>query len=272
MEIAHLFSSFGTKIYVAETARQILPDFDTEVSETLTTDAKEQRGISILTQTKVIALQKEGLQKRVTFIRGHHEQSVRVDEILIADGRSPATDLGLENAGVKYSANGIEVDVYLRTAARHIFAAGSVVNPKAQTHEVLSESRVASRNMIRRNLLEIDPTPELHVAFTQPEIAQVGLNEYQCIRRDLKVRTSIAPLTLTARSNFTDQRTGFVKLISDKKGIILGASIVGLGASDMIAELTLAIRYRLTADQLMTTPHCFTSWSEAVRIAAGKLL
>ncbi len=272
MEIAHLFSSFGTKIYVAETARQILPDFDTEVSETLTTDAKEQRGISILTQTKVIALQKEGLQKRVTFIRGHHEQSVRVDEILIADGRSPATDLGLENAGVKYSANGIEVDVYLRTAARHIFAAGSVVNPKAQTHEVLSESRVASRNMIRRNLLEIDPTPELHVAFTQPEIAQVGLNEYQCIRRDLKVRTSIAPLTLTARSNFTDQRTGFVKLISDKKGIILGASIVGLGASDMIAELTLAIRYRLTAEQLMTTPHCFTSWSEAVRIAAGKLL
>ena len=272
MELAHLFSAFGTKVYVAETARQILPDFDAEVSDLITNDAKKQRGMAILTQTKVVALQKEGLQKRVTFTRGHQQQSVRVDEVLIASGRSPATDLGLENAGVKYSANGITVDAYLRTSARHIFAAGSVVNPKAQTHEVLSESRVAARNMTRRNLLEIDPTPELYIAFTQPEIAQVGLNEYQCIRRDLKIRTSIAPLTLTARSNITDQRTGFVKLVSDKKGVLLGASIVGLGASDMIAELTLAIRYKLTAEQLMTTPHCFTSWSEAVRIAAGKLL
>lgn len=272
IELAHLFSAFGTKIYVAETARQILPDFDTEVSDLIASDAKKQRGMTILTQTRVVALQKEGLQKRVTFTRGHHEQSVRVDEVLIADNRSPATDLGLENAGIKYSANGIEVDTYLRTSARHIFAAGSVVNPRAQTHEVLSESRVAAHNMIRRNLLEIDPTPELYIAFTQPEIAQVGLNEYQCIRRDLKIRTSIAPLTLTARSNITDQRIGFVKLISDKKGILLGASIVGLGASDMVAEVTLAIRHKLTAEQLMTTPHCFTSWSEAIRIAAGKLL
>ena len=89
-------------------------------------------------------------------------------------------------------------------------------------------------------------------------------------RQDLRI--SIAPLTLTARSNITDQRTGFVKIITDKKDTIIGASIVAPNASDMIAELTLAIRYKLTGKQLMETPHCFTSWSEAVRIAAGKLL
>ena len=272
MEIAHLFSTFGTKVYIAEPSAQILPTFDAEVGQLLATDAKTQRGMKLLTQTKVVAVQKDGLQRRITYVQGGHEYTLKVDALLVASGRTAATDLGLENAGVKYTDRGITVNSSLQTSARHIFAAGGVVAPDAQTYSVLTHSRTAAHNLLHRTLLNLDDQPQLRVAYTQPQIAQTGLTETECKRRGRHIRTAIAPLTLTARSNITDERTGFVKLISDKKGVLIGATIVAPHASDMIAQLTLAIRTGLTAKQLMGTPNCFTAWSEAVRIAAGKLL
>ena len=272
LELAHIFSVLGTKVYIAEESSRILPNFDEEVSNLLTNDAEKNRNISVLTYTKVISIQKSSIQKRITFLQGQVEKSVRVDEILIADQQIPATDLGLENAGVKYTRKGVSVDSSLRTSARHIFAAGSVVDTTIQTHEVLGQSRIAAHNLLHNNRIKLDNSPRLQVAFTQPEIAQVGMNENDCRKKGIKVKMAIAPLTATVRSNITDQRTGFVKLIINQRRVIIGATIVGPHASDMIAELSLAIRHKITSDELASTPHCFTSCSEAVRIAAGKLL
>lgn len=272
LELAHIFSVLGTKVYIAEESSRILPNFDEEVSNLLTNDAKKNRNISVLTYTKVISIQKSSIQKRITFLQGQVEKSVRVDEILIADQQIPATDLGLENAGVKYTRKGVSVDSSLRTSARHIFAAGSVVDATIQTHEVLSQSRIAAHNLLHKNRIKLDNSPRLQVAFTQPEIAQVGMNENDCRKKGIKVKMAIVPLTSAVRSNITDQRTGFVKLIVNQRRVIIGATIIGPHASDMIAEISLAIRHKITSDELAATPHCFTSWSEAVRIAAGKLL
>lgn len=272
LELAHIFSVLGAKVYITEESSRILPNFDEEVSNLLTNDAKKNRNISVLTYTKVISTQKSSIQKRITFLQGQVEKSVRVDEILIADQQIPMTDLGLENAGVKYTRKGVSVDSSLRTSARHIFAAGSAVDVTVQTHEVLSQSRIAAHNLLHNNKLKTDSSPRLQVAFTQPEITQVGMNENDCRKKGIKVKMAIVPLTATVRSNITDQRTGFVKLIINQRRVIIGATIVGPHASDMIAEISLAIRYKITSDELAATPHCFTSWSEAVRIAAGKLL
>ena len=272
LELAHIFSVLGTKVYIAEESSRTLPNFDEEVSSLLTNDAKKNRNISVLTYTKVISIQKSSIQKRITFLQGQVEKSVRVDEILIADQQIPATDLGLENAGVKYTRKGVSVDYSLRTSARHIFAAGSVVDTTIQTHEVLSQSRIAAHNLLHNNKLKTGGSPRLQVAFTQPEIAQVGMNENDCRKKGIKVKMAIVPLTSAVRSNITDQRTGFVKLIVNQRRVIIGATIIGPHASDMIAEISLAIRHKITSDELAATPHCFTSWSEAVRIAAGKLL
>lgn len=272
LELAHIFSVLGTKVYIAEESSRILPNFDEEVSSLLTNDAKKNRNISVLTYTKVISIQKSSIQKRITFLQGQVEKSVRVDEILIANQQIPATDLGLENAGVKYTRKGVSVDSSLRTSARHIFAAGSVVDATIQTHEVLSQSRIAAHNLLHNNRIKLDNSPRLQVAFTQPEIAQVGMNENDCRKKGIKVKIAVVPLATAVRSNITDQRTGFVKLIINQRRVIIGATIVGPHASDMIAEISLTIRHKITSDELAATPHCFTSWSEAVRIAAGKLL
>lgn len=271
VEIAQLMAIFGTKVYIAERASRLLPHQDVEVGTLMERLLHEQKGVTTLTQARVLSVVKDGLSKRVTFSRGDVEKSVRVDEILIAAGRLPNIDLGLENATVKYTPKGIEVNEYLQTSAKHIFAAGDVLGHDSQTHTALLESRIAANNILHKAKATPDYTATPGVIFTYPGIARVGLSEDDCLKRDLLVNKAIAPLNSIARSNTSDFRDGFVKIITDKKGTILGATVIAPHASEMIHELALAVKYKLTADDVAQTPHAFLSWSEAIRVAAAKL-
>ncbi len=107
--------------------------------------------------------------------------------------------------------------------------------------------------------------------FTHPGIASVGLTEDDCLRRDLRIKKAVAPLTIISRSNTSEFRDGFVKLITDKIGVLIGATVMAPHAGELIHELALAIKYELTAAEVAATPHAFLTWSEAVRVAASKL-
>lgn len=272
MECAYFFAAFGTKVYIAEAAGRIMPEFDQEIGEFMKKELGARYGVTVLTGTNVIGVERDGLKHRVTITSTGRQHSVKVDAILAASEQLPETDLGLENAGVAYHEDGIIVNDYLQTSARHIFAAGSVLAVCTPTHTVLAQGRAAAHNLLKRSFIALDAAPPVTTVFTSPQIAHTGLSEDDCLRRDKKVRIAISPLNLAVRSTITGEASGFIKLISDTKGILIGATIVGPHASSMIAELTLAIRQQLSAEQLMATPHCFTSWSEAIRIAAGKLL
>lgn len=272
VELAQLMAIFGTKVYIAEVASRLLPHEDEEVGTLLERVLKEQKGITPLTQTRVLSVIKDGIGKRITFNRGGSEKSVHVDEVLVATGRVPTVDLGLENASVAYTPKGIDVNEYLQTSARHIYAAGDVIGHGSPTHTALLESRVAAHNILHpKSRVSPDYTATPRLVFTEPGIASVGLSEDDCLKRDLRINKAVAPLSIVARSNTADFRDGFVKIITDKKGIILGSTIVSPHASEMIHELALAIKYQMTAQQISDTPHAFLSWSEAVRVAAGKL-
>ena len=271
VEIAQLMAIFGTKVYLADIASRILPKEDEEVGEVMERLLREHKGVTSLTQTRVLVAQKEGLQKKVTYTRGGVERSVKVDEILVATGRHPTVDLGLENASVDYTPKGIEVNEHLQTSARHIYAAGDVLGHSSHTHTALLESRVAAHNLLNKQKISPDYTATPRLTFTFPGIAQVGLTEDDCLKRDLTIKKSLAPLNMTARSNTSDFRDGFVKLIADKNGILIGATVVAPHAAEMVHELALAIRHGLTARDVALTPHAFLSWSEAIRIAAGRI-
>ena len=159
----------------------------------------------------------------------------------------------------------------LQTSAKHIYAAGDVLGNNQTTHAALLESRVVAYNILHKNKITPDYTGTPRVTFTAPQIASVGLSEDDCMKRDLHIQTALAPLSIIARSNTSDFKDGFVKLIADKKGTLVGGTIVAPNAADMIAELSLAIRHNMTATDLSATPHAFLSWSEAVRVAANKL-
>ena len=271
VEIAQLMATFGTKVYIAEQAARILPKQDGEVGELMERVLTEQKGVTVLTHSRVLSVTKEGLSKRVLFSRAGVEKFVKVDEILVASGRAPNLDLGLENASVAYTPKGIEVNDHLQTSTKHIYAAGDVLGRDSHTHTAILESRVAAHNLFQKTKIIPDYTATPGVIFTGPEIAHVGLSEDDCRKRDLVIKKAVAPLNIIARSNTSDFRDGFVKLITDKKGVILGGTIVAPHASEMIHEIGLAVKHGLTAGQIAETPHAFLSWGEAVRVAASKL-
>lgn len=272
VEIAQLLAIFGTKVYLAEIAARILPQEEEEVGELFERMLREGKGVTSLTQTRTVAVVKDGLGYRVTFLRTGVEKSVHVDEVLVATGRKPSVDLGLENASVEYDPTGIKANEYLQTSARHIYAAGDALGHSSHTHTALLESRIAAHNLFSKVQLAPDYTATPRLTFTFPGIATVGFTEDDCIKRDLHVNIALAPLNIIARSNTSDFRDGFVKLIADKKGVLLGATVVSPHAAEVIHELALAVKYGLTARQVAETPHAFLSWSEAVRVAAGKLM
>ncbi|OYX39223.1 hypothetical protein B7Z00_00655 [Candidatus Saccharibacteria bacterium 32-50-10] len=271
VELAQLMAIFGTKVYLAEVAARILPKEDEEVGELIERLLLENKGVTTLTQTRTLSIIKDGLGARVTFLRGGVEKSVRVDEILIATGRTPSVDLGLENASIQYTPAGIEVNEHLQTSARHIYAAGDVLGHSRHTHTALHESRVAAHNILMKTRVVPDYTASPRLTFTFPGVASVGLSEDDCLKRDLPINKATAPLGIIARSNTSDFHDGFVKVITDKKGVILGATVVAPHAAEIVHELALAVKYGLTASQVAATPHAFLSWSEGVRVACGKL-
>lgn len=271
VEIAQLMATFGTKVYIAEQASRLLPKQDSEAGELMEKILTEQKGAGVLTHTRVLSVQKEGLGKKVLVSRGGVEKYVKVDEILVATGRAPNVDLGLENAGIKYTPKGIEVNEHLQTSVKHIYAAGDVLGRNSHTHSAILESRIAAHNLFQKTKHVPDYTATPGVIFTSPEIAHVGLTEDDCHKRDLAINKSVAPLNIIARSNTADFRDGFVKIITDKKGVVLGGTIVAPHASEMIHELGLAVKHNLTAAQIAETPHAFLSWGEAIRVAASKL-
>jgi pyruvate/2-oxoglutarate dehydrogenase complex dihydrolipoamide dehydrogenase (E3) component len=272
VEIAQLMAIFGTKVYIAEIASRILPHEDEEAGILLEKLFKEQKGITNLTHTRTLLVVKDGLGKRVTYTRGGVEKSIHVDDVLIAAGRAPTVDIGLENASVEYTPKGIRVNDHLQTSAQHIFAAGDVLGRNSPTHTALLESRVAINNILHKSKIIPDYTATPQLTFTFPGIASVGLTEDDCLKRDLVIQKGIAPLSIIARSNTSDFRDGFVKIVADKKGVILGATIMAPHAAEIIHELALAVRYKMTGRDVAATPHAFLSWSEAVRVAASKIV
>ncbi len=271
IEIAQLMATFGTKVYIAEQASRLLPKQDSEVGELLERVLTEQKGVTVLTHSRVLSVNKEGLGKRILISRGGVEKYVKADEILVAAGRAPNVDLGLENASIVYTPKGIEVNEHLQTSSKHIYAAGDVLGGISNTHTALLQSRIAAHNLLQKTKITPDYTATPGVIYTYPEIAHVGLSEDDCRKRDLAINKAVAPLNIIARSNTADFRDGFVKIITDKKGVVLGGTIVAPHASDMIHEIGIAVKHNLTAAQLAETPHAFLSWAEAVRVAAAKL-
>jgi mercuric reductase len=221
---------------------------------------------------KITNIEKDSLFKRVHFTEGAEAKSVRVDEVLLATGKAPRVDLGLENAGVQYTAKGIEVNEYMQTTAKHIFAAGDVVGGDMYTHMAIYQSRIAIHNMLNRQKIPTNYKAVPRVIFVEPEIAAVGLTEEDAIKYAVKYRTALTPISLIGRASLTDDKEGFVKIVTDMDGKLLGGSIAAPHAGEMIHELGLAVQMGLTTADVANTIHAFPTWSEAIRIACSKIM
>jgi len=270
-EFAQYFATFGTGVTVVEATSRLLKNEDLEMGE-LAQALFEHDGMSVYVNAKVIKVEKNGKQKTVTIDRQGTIKKITVDEILLAAGKQPNVDLGLENAGVEHSKKGIPTERTMQTNVPHIYAAGDVTGRYMFTHTASYQSRIAGLNMFSplKHLADYRAVPRC--IFLSPEFASVGVTEEELQAAKKKYQVAAVPIDVIGRANVSQQDTGFVKILANKKGVILGASIVAPRAGEMIHELALAIQWRLKASKIDYTIHAYPTWSQAVRICASRIV
>lgn len=271
-EFAELFATFGSKVHLIEVAPKLLGHEEPEVAD-LAKAVFEHKGISVTTGGAIHSVVKKGAKKEVYFSDGKTSSRILVDEILVASGKRPNVDIGLENAGVGYDKHGLTTNQYLQTTAPHIYAAGDIVGPYLFTHTATYQSSLAAHNMFSRTTRRqaADYTCIPRCVFISPEVASVGLTEAEVRGYGMKPKVGLAPVSLLGRANVTNKSTGFVKVVCNNKGVILGASIVASRAGEMIHELALAVRLKATAQDVSTMVHAYPTWSEAIKIACSRV-
>lgn len=271
-ETAQYLAELGAKVVIVEMAGRLLPTMDEEVGQVMEQYLTKRLGIKIFTNTRVIALEKDKVSKRVVFIRGGQEKTVRVETIVLATGSKANTDLGLKNAGVSFDKNGIIVDKTLQTTARNIWAAGDVIGGPSSAERAEYTAEVAVINLLGRGKTFVNYNGFMEVVNTNPQVVSIGLTEEMLKKKSRKYRKTIVPLSATNASITNDYKIGFLKILADSQGKVLGASMIGPHAADVMQELSLAIRHGLPLIQIASTPHASNEWNNIVKIAARKLL
>lgn len=269
-EFAQLFWSFDSKVHIADIDKRLLSKEDVEVGQ-LVGAIFEEKGIGVHVDSKVVNVSGDKGKKVVTLETGGRRHSIVVEEILLATGKSPNLDLGLDNAGVKYDRRGLNVNQHMQTSAKHIYAAGDVVGPYMFTHMAAYQSRIAAHNMYQRKKVSAKYNAVPRCIFIDPEIASVGPSEHELREKGIKLQVGTAEISIIGRANTSNETTGFVKILASHTGIILGASIASPRAGEMIHELTLAVQKGLKARDIVDTIHAFPTWSEAVRVACTRI-
>lgn len=273
-EAAEYLAELGTNVILLELADRILPREDAEVAEVINKRLSKTLGVKIITSARAISVQSEKKIKKVIFMKDGREKSVKVEATILATGTKPATDLGLENAKVKYTNKGIKVDKSMQTSCRHIFAAGDVAATTtniSSTEKASYDAAVAISASINRAKGIADYRGFVRMTDTYPKIACVGLNEDDCIRRAIKYKKTLVPLSEVPAYNVNDFKDGFIKMIINREKKIIGATVVCPNADLVIQEVVLAMRLEAKLLDLATSPHVSTSWSELVRVAARRL-
>jgi dihydrolipoamide dehydrogenase len=189
---------------------------------------------------------------------------------LLAVGAVPHIEgLGLEAAGIEVGNGYIEVDEYQRTSSRHIYAAGDVTGQMLLSSVASMQGRKIAHHSLDLPVTPLDYSKVAEAIFTEPEIASVGLVDVESAAQGRKVRTMKVPFASNARSVLQHFTRGFVKLTSDPAtGVVLGGTIVGHRASELIGVLTLAVQAEVTVNQLVEALMVHPSMTEAISDAA----
>jgi dihydrolipoamide dehydrogenase len=266
VEFTHIFESLGAKVSLVVSRRQILPLRDAEVAAVLEEDFIE-RGVHLAFGARAEKIDVDGTGVSVFCDDG---RVLRGSHALLAVGSVPLSDgLGLEEAGITADNGYVDVDEYQRTSVPHIYAAGDVTGQMPLSSVASMQGRKIARHALDLPVEPLDYSKVAEAIFTEPEIASVGLVDVEAAAQGRKVRTMKVPFAANARSVLQHFTRGFVKLTSDPAtGVVLGGTIVGHRASELIGVLTLAVQADVTVKQLVETLMAHPTMTEAISDAA----
>lgn len=266
VEFTHIFESMGSEVSLVVSRQQILPHRDPEVAAVLEEDFLE-RGVRLVIGARAESIDVSDQGVSVVCDDG---RVIKGTHVLLAVGSVPLTaDLGLEAGGVEMDHGYVVVDEFQRTSAPHIYAAGDVTGQMPLSSVASMQGRKIARHALNLPITPLDYSKVAEAIFTEPEIASVGLVEVQAAAEGRKVRTTKVPFAANARSVLQFFTRGFVKVTSDPAtGVVLGGTIVGHRASELIGVIALAVQARVTVQVLVDTLMIHPSMTEAITDAA----
>jgi pyruvate/2-oxoglutarate dehydrogenase complex dihydrolipoamide dehydrogenase (E3) component len=268
LELAHYLDAMGSRVTIVQRSAHLLKGIDGDVAKVVE-NAFRQRGIEVFTQTKLVRIARSEGARRLTFEHKGSEKTVEAAAILNALGReAKLRGLELERADIKIEENAIAVNAHQQTSAANVFAAGDCCGPFEIVHIAIEQGERAARNAVRflkgdSGFESMDYRLKLYIIFTEPQVAAVGLSESEAKAQGIDCLVASYPFCDHGKSLIMDQIDGFVKLVADKSTReILGGSVVGPDASELIHEVVVAMRFRATAGQLAAIPHYHPTLSE----------
>ncbi len=264
LELAQAFARFGARVTVVEMLDRLLPLEDPEISAALRA-ILEAEGITIHTGTKALRADSRDGRKVLLCDRGGRDLRLEADEILVAAGRAPAVEgLNLEAAGVAHGRKGVQVDARLRTTAKHIWACGDAAGPYQFTHVAEYHAGIVIRNAVFHLPAKVDYRVVPWATFTDPEVARVGLTEEEARQQGIPHEVLRFPFKDVDRAVTEVEPHGLAKFVVGK-GRILGASILGPHAGELIHEAVLAMQARLPFRKIADAIHVYPTLSQVNR-------
>jgi dihydrolipoamide dehydrogenase len=270
VEFVHMFSSFGADVTLVVSRQQVLPGKDPEVAAVLEADFL-RRGVKLLMGARAEAIEREG---DTVLVRCDDGRQVRASHAVLAIGSVPNSDgLGLEAAGVQTDAGGyIPIQHHCITNVGHIYAAGDVSGKLPLSSVAAMQGRKVAEHVMGLHTREhrhLDYDKAASAIFTEPEIADVGLAEAEAFASGRKIRVTKVPFSATAKALINNDARGFVKIISDPAtGVVLGGSIVGRHAAELISVIALAVTANLRVTDIVESLLVHPALAEALMEAA----
>ncbi|WP_343182658.1 dihydrolipoyl dehydrogenase [Buchnera aphidicola] len=268
LEMATFYSTIGTQVDVIDRFKRILPFLDKDVIDVFTSSVCKDFNILLETNVKDIFIKDN--QVAVTMLNSGSEKKIFYDAILIAIGRKPnISGLNLEKINVELDKNNfIKVNNQLCTNVSNIYAIGDVIGQPMLAHKGMHQGHIAAE-VIFGHKHYFDPKVIPSVAYTDPEIAWVGINEREAVQRNINYEVAVFPWKNSGRALVSNCSNGITKLIINKDNrTIIGGVIVGRNAGELISEITLAIEMNCDIEDIVLTIHPHPTLCESINLSA----
>ncbi|HXG29115.1 MAG TPA: FAD-dependent oxidoreductase [Nevskiales bacterium] len=271
-ELAQAFARLGVKVTQIEMAPRLLIREDADVSA-LAEEALARDGVEVLTGHQALRCEREGERKLIVVEHTGREQRIEFDELICAVGRvARLKGYGLEELGIETQRT-VVTNAYLETLYPNIYAAGDVAGPYQFTHTASHQAWYAAVNALfgRFKKFKVDDSVIPWTTFIDPEVARVGLNEQDAQAKGIAYEVTRYGLDDLDRAIADGAAHGFVKVLTEPgRDRILGVTIVGEHAGDLLAEFVLAMKHGLGLNKILSTIHTYPTWAEANKYAAGE--
>ncbi len=271
-ELAQAFARLGVKVTQIEMGARLLAREDEDVSK-FAADALSRDGVEVLTDHKALRCEREGEHKVIVALHAGREQRIAFDELICAVGRSARLKgYGLEDLGIETQRT-VVTNEYLETLYPNIYAAGDVAGPYQFTHTAAHQAWYAAVNALfgRFKKFKVDYSVIPWATFIDPEVARVGLNEQDAKEKNIPYEVTRYGLDDLDRAIADGAAHGFIKVLTEPgRDRILGVTIVGKHAGDLLAEFVLAMKHGLGLNKILSTIHAYPTWAEANKYAAGE--